>query len=239
MITVKSLPDGLSITEVSAPAAPAPDILRRIETLWDQEQARRGQALTNGRIFSLDRRGGATFTAWETQYKWWIAQRRDPGLFEALAVRPLAVSGVTRLADGLLFARRSGATTQDAGLWELAPSGGLDPTCRRPGGDLAAAWQLLNELEEELNISEGSLAGPPRAFAVMEDDIDHVVDIVFELNISQNSRQVDEIFRKMANREYTELGVVEERTAAAIFAQQSRPMSPASSALLEFLSKRR
>jgi len=235
MIRVVSLPPGLSVREIAAPAAPADDILKRIDAIWDEEQKRRGRGLTNGRIFSLARRDGPILDVWETQYKWWIAQRRDPTLFPVLAVRPVAVSGIVGLAEGLAFARRAESNTQDAGLWELPPSGGIDERSRRPGGIIAADAQILAELEEELNVSPQDVDPPPRAIAVMEDDADHVVDLVFELRIALSARELMARFAAMANREYTALRILAAGDTAALLAREGGNLSPASQTLLDHL----
>lgn len=231
MITVAPLPPGLSVLEIPAPDAPAADILERIDVIWDEEQTRRGSSMTNGRIFSLGRRDGPVFSVWETQYKWWIAQRHDPALIQTLAVRPLAVSGIIRLTEGLVFARRAESNTQDAGLWELPPSGSIDVTCRRAGGVIAAEAQILAELEEELDVSPQSVGAPPRAIAVMDDDADHVVDIVFELRVNLSAQRLIKKFAAMTNREYTALRIIEARTAAGLLVK----LSPACKALVDYL----
>jgi hypothetical protein len=235
IITVAPLPPGLSVLETAAPAAPSAGMLQRIDAIWDEEQRRRGATMTNGRIFSLGRRDGAEFAVWETQYKWWIAQRRDPTLFQTLAVRPLAVTGIVRLAEGLVFARRAESNTQDAGLWELPPSGGIDDTCRRPGGVIAADAQITTELNEELSVLPSAMTAPPRAIAVMEDDADHVVDIVFALQVNLSARELVAKFAAMTNREYTALRVIEGRDAASVLAQEGGSLSPASAALLDYI----
>jgi hypothetical protein len=235
MIRVVPLPPGLSVREIAAPAAPADAILKRIDTIWDEEQKRRGTGLTNGRIFSLAYRDGPVLSVWETQYKWWIAQRRDPTLFPVLAVCSLAVSGIVALAEGLAFARRAESNTQDAGLWELPPSGGIDDRSRRPGGIIAADAQILAELKEELDVSAQEVDTPPRAIAVMEDDTDHVVDLVFELKIALSGRNLMARFAALTNREYTALRIVAAGDTAALLAREGGKLSPASRALLDHL----
>ena len=236
MITVAPLPPGLSVLETAEPAAPPAEILQRIDAIWDEEQGRRGGSMTNGRIFSLGHRNGPVFAVWETQYKWWIAQRRDPTLFQTLAVRPLAVTGIVRLAEGLAFARRAESNTQDAGLWELPPSGGIDDTCRRPGGIIAADAQIMTELNEELGVSPSAMTAPPCAIAVMEDDADHVVDIVFALQTNLSARELLAKFAEITNREYTALRVIDARDAASILTPEDGGLSPASAALLDYIS---
>ena len=236
MITVSPIPPGLSITEIPAPAAPAPDILARIESLWNDEQRRRGKALENGSMFSLDCRKGSAFTAWKTKYKRWIAQRLNVDLFPTLTIRPLAVCGVTQVAEGFVFGRRSESTTQYPGFWELPPSGGIKPTCRRPEGLIAADAQILAELSEELNVAPHLLAAPPRPFAVMEDDAAHVVDIVFDLRINLNAEELREVFAKRKSREYAELRIIGRNSVAEFLAQEKDSLAATSTALMRYLA---
>src|SRR5207247_737367 len=127
------------------------------------------------------------------------AQRRDADLFPTLAVRPLAVCGVAVLADGFVFGRRSESATQYPGFWELPPSGGIDPTCHRSKGITAADVQILTELSEELNVAPHELAALPDPFAVMEDDVAHVVDIVFYLRINLSAEALIDRFANSTN----------------------------------------
>jgi len=237
MISVAPLPPGVSVVEVPAPAPPSADTLSRIDAIWQDEQKRRSGRITDGRIFSVSRRDGATFKVWQSQYKWWIAQRRDPTLFPTLALRPLAVSGIVRLAEGLVFARRAESNTQDPGLWELPPSGSIDETSRQLGGAIDAEAQILAELEEELAVSPEALDAPPQAAAMMADDVDHVIDIVFALSVSLSASKLLAGFAAMANREYTAVRVLDARNAVALLAREGG-LSPASAALLAYLSAR-
>lgn len=236
MITVAPLPPGLTIIEKPALGEPPTDMLRRIDALWEEEQRGRRTKLTNGRIFSLHHRDGATFAASETQYKRWIAQHRDPGLFPALGIRPLAVSGIIRLKEGLVFARRAESNMQDAGLWELPPSGSIDISSRRAGGVIVAEAQLLAELEEELAVPPTALEAPPQAIAVMEDTVDHVIDIVFMLRLGWSFARLEEAFAAATNREYTALRIADARDATALMAGDGERLSPASQALLDHLA---
>jgi len=237
MISVVPLPPGVSVVEVPAPTLPSADTLSRIDAIWQEERERRGGRVTNGRIFSVSHRDGATFKVWQSQYKWWIAQRRDPTLFQTLALRPLAVSGVMRLAEGLVFARRAAGNTQDPGMWELAPSGGVDQSCRRHDGTIAAAEQILVEAEEELAIPRDAFVVPPEPIAVMEDGEDHVVDIVFELRPGFSAMQLEGRFAAMTNREYTDLRIASAKNFSAMIVREGGRISAASQALLDHIAK--
>ena len=144
-------PDALEIWERPAPER-SPALRARVAALFERERKDRGTSLFDGPVFSeLDRRGDAVVGCF-VPYSEWIAQRREPSLVEALAVRPLAVSGLCTVEDQLVFARRAAHVTQDPGCWELAPSGAIDPDARRPDGTVCVATALALELEAELGV---------------------------------------------------------------------------------------
>jgi hypothetical protein len=69
----------------------------------------------------------------------------------------------------------------------------------------------------------------------MEDDTDHVVDLVFELKIALSGRNLMARFAALTNREYTALRIVAAGDTAALLAREGGKMSPASRALLDHL----
>jgi len=119
-----------------------------IERIWNEEQSQRGKALFNGEILSAMEVSAQEILGCRAEYKHLVAQRIQPTLFEVLGVRPVAVSGVLECSDGLVLGRRAATTTQDAGLWELVPSGGLDPSNVTENAELDYLLQILAELYE-------------------------------------------------------------------------------------------
>jgi len=165
---VEPLEPGLRIEEEPAAAPPPPAVLERVEALWQAERAASAAVLWNGRLFSARTVAPGLLRGAFVEYRWWVAQRRDPSLRAALAVRPVGVTGIARTAEGLLFGRRSQRAHLEAGLWELLPSGGLDDGARGPGGAVDAAGQLLRELEEEANLSAASVTAVTPRYAVRD-----------------------------------------------------------------------
>ena len=161
-----------------------PALVAVIDQIWAAEQARRGGRLHNGPMLSLVRNDADRLYARRTDYRHFIAQRREPRLFADLQLRTLAVSGLARSPRGLLFGKRSGQVTQDAGRWELVPSGGLSPPLG--GSDLETTALVFEqchvELEEETGIPRTSVESA-QAFALVEDLEAHVVDIGVELSL--------------------------------------------------------
>lgn len=206
MIRFTPLPAQITVKRGLPPAPPSQETIDRIERIWADERERRGPALRNGRLLSIRQTDDAGFEVWETQYKWWIAQRQFPELFSESTIRPLAVTAFTHLLDAVVFARRASDVTQDAGLWEIPPSGSVDPRRFPNGNAIDIVGQLLSELSTELNIGP-SLVLEVQPFALMEDTVENVVDIVFDLRLAPDRAEVERLFRIRAGREYTELDI--------------------------------
>src|ERR1700736_3072236 len=107
----------------------SPDTDAVVEELW-QAACQRGAAggagrLFNGRVFSADTITPHLVTGHLTEFRRIVAQMERPGLL-SLGVRPLAVCGVLRCADGVVVGRRHQAAIYQAGMWQLPPAGSVD-----------------------------------------------------------------------------------------------------------------
>lgn len=231
MIKVAPFSAEATIIRTSPPPAPSPEVLARIDQLWADEQESRGAAIENGRILSLFKTDSAKLQVWETQYKWWIAQRRDPSLFSEIRIRPLAVTAFTHLGNAIVVARRSHELTQDAGLWEIPPSGSVDADRALKNGTIDIVAQLHSELSTELNIGP-SLVLALRPFALMEDTVDNVVDIVFDVCLAPHREEVESLFEVRASTEYTEIGIWPFSNLRDHLARERQQMSPSAVAIL-------
>ena len=248
-VRLDPLPETIEIVEAGE-RTPLPASLRaRVDTLWNAEQARRERPLFDGALFSVDAldrsehrlrvRGG--FVA----YRLWIAQLRDPALTPELAVRPLSVTGLLRVAEGLVFGRRSRDATQDPGAWELVPSGGIDASCRVVTGDGSARLdpraQLLAELEEETGLVRSQVEAIRAGYLARTepDDPGELLDLAFALTAAIDQAELQRVFEKhraaSARPEYTGIAVVPDAEVPA-FANPGREagqLSPLTRALLQ------
>jgi len=206
MFDVVPITSPFTVREVPLVADLPPEVLARIDTLWQAERLRR-PGLEDGVHLSLDGREGSTITAHFVPYRWWIAQLREPALAPVLRIRPLAVSGLLRMGGGVVLGQRSREATQDPGAWELTPSGGIDEGARRSGQLISTEDQLVAELREELGVPADAVrALTPLAF--VEDRQTAVCDMAFEMRLGIDDA---ELLRRFAGRdsdEYTELRVV-------------------------------
>lgn len=188
---------------------PSPDsrVLARVDEIWRDEARRRGEVLFNGAILSVASFDAETVVAWTGEYRWFLAQRREPELFDMLRMRPLAVSGVLSCEGGVVFGQRTQFVEMDAGLWELVPSGGVPPPDDVAGVELAC--QLLTELEEEVLIDRRFVLDAPKALALVEDDESHVIDVAFAMHVGLSASAIIAAFEAQSTkREYASLEIV-------------------------------
>lgn len=228
-LTLFPMPTWPVVVEQPPPAL-APTLAERVDQLWQQELSRRGAALHDGRLFSVTRHQPGRIEGCFRPYRHWIAQRVEPALAMELAVQPLAVSGLVRVGDRVLFGRR-GAMTQDAGQWELPPSGGIDDTARDAAGNIDPGRQLMVEFHEELGIPAANSRLEP--FAMIIDSVDRVIDLAIEL--IPDPHIVDRIVAlpSQCGGEYVEFRLVDMTGLEAFCWTGERPLSAVSRRLLE------
>lgn len=180
----------------------------RVDDLWARERERRGDEIYNGRIFAVTSQTPERIEGYFTDYNRYLAQRRAPDLFEVLSVRPLAVSALVWTTDQrMVFARRSSSVSDDAGRWELAPSGGFDPEDLRDDGVLSIASCCERELFEELNIEAAAIT-TCKPLALVYDETTHAYDIGVEVKLQLDSAEVVDAFAARTTNEYSDLALV-------------------------------
>lgn len=212
---------------------PERDLDARIETIWSEAVRTSGGNLFNGSIVSVLDITSRRIDVQIDEYRRWIAARADRSLASALRIRPLAVSGLLRCADGLVFGRRSGRNTEAAGQWELAPSGGFDAAGLDPGAVVHPARQILTELQEELAIAPDAIQST-RPFCVVVDQISGVVDIGIELLASTlSATDVLRAHRDAGSEEYSELLVISDTALVGFLASRQHQILRLSAAILE------
>jgi hypothetical protein len=213
-----------------APALPA-SLEARVAALWEEEVGRRGDDLFDGSILSVVHAGSDLVEGEITDYRRLIAQRADPDLRARLAVRPLAVSGLLRCAEGVVFAKRSPRVTEAGGRWELAPSGGLDAAGLVPDEPVEPQAQILTELSEELGVPASSVE-PPTPFCLVDDHDTGIVDIGIELRApTLRAGDLVDHHRRAGSDEYDEVTAVLDADLAPFVAAHP-DLIPVSVALL-------
>jgi len=211
-------------TQIGPSLEYSPSISTWVDEIWGLEKQARGDKLTNGRIFHLANHNPDSILIQPTEYRFVLARRRDPSLIEkGLKIRPLAVTGILFCADGLVLGRRGASVSDDNGLWEPAPSGGLaqpDPLA-----------QVLEELEEELGIVESEVVSASPC-GLVEDVVSGVFDIVFRLETEMMSQNVRVAFASTSGSEHVELAFVQPPDIGAFLRANRDRLLPALPSML-------
>jgi hypothetical protein len=130
----------------------------------------------NGSLLRVTKFSEVALTVVPSSYGHLAAARRGDGNSDSLF---LAVTGVTRIGEGFVLGKRANNVT-DAGLWEFAPSGGVQR--------LPLEHQILTEAKEELGVSVNSLSvGSP--FALYTDASAFTADVIIPLRVNLSVTQ--------------------------------------------------
>ena len=214
MLNVQSIMDyEFTVSVVGEPPTLSAELENEVERLWLAEQNRRGKAIFNGRIMSASTVSSDGIHGYIVEYRHLIAQRARPELFKDLQVRPVAVSGLFECADGIVFGRRAGTMTQDAGLWELVPSGGIDTSkinddiIKQSTVNVDFLYQILTELHQEIGI-KSSFVSSVKPFCLVDDTDSRVLDIGIAIESPLSYDEILTIHRNTATKEYDKLRLV-------------------------------
>ena len=182
-----------------------------VEALWRVACARVAAggagALFNGRVFSADTFAPDAITGHLTEFRRIVAQMERPDLFGALGVRPLAVCGVLRCADGVVFGRRHAGAIYQADMWQLPPAGSVDAHAVGTDGMVGLDRQLLAELQEELGLAADDVDAPV-PLCVVEHPGSHVSDLGMALQSGLDGDAIRAAHAERGNGEYPTLRIV-------------------------------
>jgi len=204
-----------------------------LDRLWELENSRRSKPLFNGRIFSVTSLEASLIRGHFVDYRLYIAQNLRPELFDRLEVRPLGVSALTLSPDGVILGLRNFDTTQNPGLWELAPAGGIDPGCCGTDGKIDIKAHILGELGEELGFGSDQVDDPV-PFCLIEDGRSRVLDIGVALSTGLSKEAIVEGHRAKATDEYLQVSVVQPVDIEPFLASSKAGLAPESRLLLQF-----
>lgn len=230
--------DGFVVQEVAPDVAvrvvrQMPDLPRaldqEVERLWRAacERVAAGGAgrLFNGRVFSVDRFAAELVTGHLTEFRRIVAQMEQPALFPELGVRPLAVCGVLRCADGVVIGRRHRGAMYQAGMWQLPPAGSVDAGAVGADGAIDLRRQLLSELREEVGLSADAVE-EPRLLCIVEHPGSHVSDFGLGLVTKLSAEAVLAAHQAGGNDEYEQIRVIAETELPAFLAETGEALVP-------------
>lgn len=124
-----------------------------IEDIWAREyEIRKGQ-LYNGKLLSFVALENERVLGRFVDYKYYLVQTKEPSLKAVLRIEPISISGICTAKNKVLVGQRSDSVTQYPGLFELVPSGGIEPSSLIVDRvDLTK--QFYNELLDEAGIGK-------------------------------------------------------------------------------------
>ena len=233
MLKTKSIRSDFRVTSCVDIPALSQDTISLIEDIWIGENDRCGNNLFNGNIISVCEHSQALITGYLTEYKWFIAQRREPSLFQKLRVRPLAVTGMLVCSEGVVLGCRADNVEQNAGDWELVPSGSIDELAIDNNGGVDLKRAVLTELSEETGLTESDLQSSPESFVIVEDDESHVVDVGMYMQTSLTKNEILKTFEKLENREYHALNIL---PSNQLLSEKGSSLTPVSFAMLRAIN---
>jgi hypothetical protein len=200
-----------------------------VERLWRIASARveagGAGSLFNGRVFSADVITPDAITGHLTEFRRIVAQMDSSQLFDALGVRPLAVCGVLRCTDGVVFGRRHAGAIYQAGMWQLPPAGSVDAHAVDADGVVMLHHQLLAELREELGLSPDDVDAPV-PLCVVEHPGSHVCDLGMALHCQLDGAAIRAAHAGRGNGEYPTLRVVPIQDLQAFLAEAGEAVVP-------------
>jgi len=237
MLKIIEFLDTSKVSLIGEMAELSPIVEDEIERLWQEEQRRRKASLFNGKILSATSVSSQEILGVAVEYRHLIAQRARPELYEFLRVRPVAVSGLLECADGFIFGKRGGSVSQDSGLWELAPSGGLDLSTTRVGQEIDCRAQILTELHEEIGLKADAMTST-RTFCMIEDQHSHVLDIGISMKSTLSGSTILEAHRKGGSQEYEKLHIIPRAELSTLINDAAHSLVGVSRELLEYYLRR-
>ncbi len=232
MLTLKGISAQVRVVATGELGKLAPDLEVELDGLWERANSDRSKPLFNGKIFSVTSLNEALIKGLFIDYRLYVAQTLRPELFAQLAVRPLGVSALTVSPDGVVIGQRNLTTTQNPGLWELAPSGGVDPENCNADGEIDIKAHILGELYEELGLGTDEV-DDPLPFCLLDDSQSHVLDIGVLLHTRLSKAAILESHRNLASDEYLQVEVVAPAEVDSFLARPDVELAPESRLLLQ------
>ncbi len=232
-----TLSPDLRVDVVARPEIRDAAALAAVERIWTEARRER-PTLFDGRVFSADRISSGCIVGHWTQYKFGFAQLRQPSLFGALGIRAVAVNGVVRSPDGIVFGRRDSHAVYQPGMWQCPPAGSIERRDEVARVDLLS--QVAAEFEEELGLAASEIASV-RPLSAVEHPDTHVVDVGLAIDTARPAADIIAAQAGAPGREEYETIVVVpvEHLEAQLAAWGDLVVPPARSFLAVLLSGQR
>ncbi|TNH76163.1 MULTISPECIES: hypothetical protein [Aeromonas] len=212
-------------------------LLTIVDKIWREAQ-RKNSRLFDGSILSCISDSSNKITSVIDNYKFFFSKKSHPGLLEKIQIMPIAVSGILECKDGFVFGKRAKFTTQDAELWELVPSGGLDASITNNLNIYDFKQQLLTELYEEMGINPDMLR-TITPFCYVIDHEASVLDIGVYMYSDASQDTINHCFTTVRSFEYESIIFIPRSIIIDFIAMERQNISSISVAIMEFFLKKR
>lgn len=176
----------------------AQDIEKNIQKHWDNA-LKQYPELYNGRVFCADHIQANLISGHWSEFRRVLAQMKEPHIFGADILRPLAVVGLMKTPDGVVIGQRSQKALYLPSFWQGVPAGNVESRAGETEIDLAA--QLAAECEEELGLKSSECRIGACLLACEHPD-SHIVDIGIEISVSIGFPELQKRCLNEGNAEY-------------------------------------
>ena len=178
--------------------------LALVDEIWNSALIARPW-LVDEDIFNVCDIENGTLYGFFVPYRFYVAQQEDVTRSLGFHIKPLAVTSFTKTIDGLtLLAKRGIDVYQDAGLWELAPCGGVTSRSVDKAGNVNYIDTLEEEFKEELGIPAKSI-NSKHCTSLILDKGSNVYELIVKVLLSLTQAEVMSCFSCRESSEYTEV----------------------------------
>ncbi|MDX7877867.1 hypothetical protein [Aeromonas veronii] len=212
-------------------------LLTIVDKIWSEAQ-RQNSRLFDGSILSCISVSSNRIISTIDNYRLFFSKKSNPVLLDKIKIMPIAVSGILECKDGFVFGKRAKFTTQDAELWELVPSGGLDASITNNLNIYDYKQQLLTELYEEIGVNQDRLR-TITPFCYVIDHEASVLDIGIYMYSDVSQETINHCFTTVNYFEYESIIFIPRNAIIDFIAMERQNISSISVAIMEFFLKKR
>ena len=175
-----------------------------VDKIWNSTLLARPW-LVDEDIFNVHCIKNGTLHGFFVPYRLYIAQQEDITQQLGTQIKPLAITSFTKTIDGMtLLAKRGLDVYQDAGLWELAPCGGVTSRSLDEAGNVNYIDALQEEFEEELGIPN-KFIDSQRCTGLIHDRVSNIYELVVKVSLSLTQAEVITYFSSRDSAEYSDV----------------------------------
>jgi len=197
-------------------------VRKKYDEYWDIE-SKLNPHLFDGTLFYVNEFDSNKVRWVYSKYRYWYAQKNINTESLQGQLTSLAVTGIIKKGNQLLLGKRSAQVTQDKGLWDFVPSGGLS---QQESGKADYYAQLKEEFQQELGVTDGLISTIEPLILVLDHE-DKVLDIVCTLTV-----KCDLSHFEVTNSEYDDFQILNLSQIEDVEIDQ---LSPITQKIIEFI----